>query len=125
MAPDNGRVNRINKLIINPWTGPTECGWFDCWQRAREGYTVRMHEHSANVPCRWVEQSDGSLGRHAFYNFCSAWCRALFLSSTGFHARETAARNRGQIFGMYPEGMKQGRYGGLARPVQRRVKAST
>ena len=110
MQPDNGRVNRVNKLIMNPWTGPTECGWADCWNQAREGYAVRMHEHPRHVGCWTVDQSYGMLGRHAFYNFCSQHCARYWVLSSGVYAHETAARNHGLIYGMAAPGDKLGRY---------------
>ena len=110
MAPDSGNVNRVNKLIINPWTGPTYCGWHNCDQLAREGWTVRLHEHPKGIRCSTVEQSFGLYGRHAFYNFCSDWCRDYWMLCTGAQAHETAARNNGKIFGMAAPGRKLGRY---------------
>ena len=110
MQLDNGLVNRTNKLIINPWTGPTECGWSDCWDRAREGYDVRMHEHPRWIPCSWVDQAGGVYGRHAHYNFCSERCARYWVLSSGLYAHETAARNNGLVYGMAGPGDKLGRY---------------
>ena len=110
MAPDNGRVNRTNKLIVNPWTGPIECCWADCWNQAREGYSVRMHEHMRRVSCSTVDQSYGMYGRHTFYNFCSPRCARYWVLSSGLYAHETAARNNGLIYGMAAPGDKLGRY---------------
>lgn len=110
MAPDNGLVNRVNKYIVNPWTGPTECGWADCWEKAREGYAIRLHEHPPRVSCTTVDQSYGMFGRHAHFNFCSARCARYHALSMGWAAHETAARNNGLIYGMAAPGDKLGRY---------------
>lgn len=110
MAPDNGRVNRVSRLIVNPDTGPVDCCWSDCWNKARDSYTMRFHEHVRTVPCSWVEQGGGMYGRHAFYTFCSARCGRYFALSMGWSAHETAARNNGLIYGMAAPGDKIGRY---------------
>lgn len=110
MSPDAGNVNRVNKLIVNPWTGPTYCGWHTCDELAREGWGVRTHEHPWRFRCSDVDQAGGLMGRHAHYNFCSDWCRDYWLGSSGLMAHETAARNGGKIFGMAAPGRKLGRY---------------
>lgn len=118
MAPDNGRVNRVNKLIMNPWTGPTTCGWADCYKRATVIWSVRMHEHVDRVPCHWVEQAGGALGRHAMYNFCSEECLMFWVGSSGENAHETAARNNGKIYGMRPKGINPHLYSVPERRVR-------
>lgn len=120
MAPDSGRVNRVNKLIINPWTGPTTCCWDTCDKRATVIWSVRMHEHRPDIPCSDVEQAFGLLGRHAHYNFCSEACLMYWVGSSGQHAHETAARNGGRIYGMRPAGINPG----LFRAPERRVRAT-
>lgn len=110
MAPDNGRVNRVSKLIINPDTGPIYCCWDTCDQLARTIYPLRLHEHPLHVPCDWVEQGRGALGRHAYYTFCSEGHRRYWLVSSGLRASETAARNNGKIYGMAETGYKIGRF---------------
>jgi len=102
MAPDNGRVNRVSKLVVNPDTGPIYCCWADCGQRARSSYVMRTHEHPRTWPCE--------AGRHAFYTFCSPRCGRYFALSMGWAAHETAARNNGLIYGMAAPGDKLGRY---------------
>ena len=102
MAPDNGRVNRVSRLIVNPWTGPVDCCWSDCWNLARDIWPLRVHEHPPRWPCE--------AGQHAVYTFCSERCRDYFLWSSGWRAHETAARNGGRIYGMAPEGSKLGRF---------------
>lgn len=110
MAPDNGRVNRTSKLIVNPWTGPVDCCWDDCWNLARDIWPIRLHEHPLHVPCHTVDASQGLWGRHAFMTFCSEKCRDYWLWSSGWRAKDTAARNNGRIYGMAPPGQKIGRF---------------
>ena len=110
MGPDNGRVNRVSKLVVNPWTGPIECCWDDCWNKARDSYIMRFHEHTPAVPCSWVEQAGGQLGRHTFYTFCCREHADFWAACSGSNAHETAARNRGQIYGQASTGNKIGRF---------------
>lgn len=109
MTPDNGKVNRVSKLIVNPDTGPVYCCWDTCDRRARQTWSIRMHEHSPRTPCSWVDQAGGGLGRHTFYTFCSKGHADYWAYCSGGFAHEAAARNRGQIYGMAPEGAKIGR----------------
>jgi len=107
LAPSNGRVNRVEKLIINLDTAmPLSCGWADCEKRARTPYQVRTHEHRGDVSCRAVNESGGEYGRHASYAFCSERCRTYWLANSGSQAYRTAAENRGRIWGQLPAGMK-------------------
>ena len=110
MAPDNGKVNRVSKLVVNPDTGPITCCWDDCWNRARTLWPLRTHEHHPRIPCDWVDQAGGMYGRHAWYTFCSEQCRRYWMLSSGWRAHETAARNNGRIYGMAAPGDKLGRY---------------
>ena len=99
MSPANGRVNRVEKLIINLDTAmPLSCAWDECDRRARTPYQVRTHEHPAHWDCR--------IGRHSVYAFCADRHRQYWLNSSGRRAHETAARNRGLIYGQLPEGMR-------------------
>src|SRR5215469_7155340 len=98
MAPDNGKVNRVSKLIVNPWTGPIDCCWSDCWERARSTWTIRFHEHSPRLRC------DSPFAQHSNMTFCSEQHLLYFAHSSGWRAHELAARNRGLIHGQAPEG---------------------
>jgi hypothetical protein len=104
MAPDNGRVNRTSKLIVNPWTGPILCCWDTCDRLARDIWPVRLHEHPPHWPCDYP----GS--QHTFMTFCSARCRDYWLWSSGWRAKVLAAENNGRIYGMAPKGSKIGRF---------------
>jgi hypothetical protein len=106
MTPDNGRVNRVSKLIINPDTGKVPCCWDTCDRPARQSYIMRFHEHPLQVPCAWVDQAGGSLGRHYHYTFCSPGHGRYFALCMGWAAHETAARNHGQIFGYLQPGVR-------------------
>lgn len=103
MAPPSNRVNRVAKLIVNPDTGPIDCCWADCWNRARDIWTIRFHEHARSLRC------DSPFAQHSNMTFCSQQHADYFAHSTGWRAHELAARNRGLIFGMAPEGSKIGR----------------
>jgi hypothetical protein len=109
MAPPSNRVNRVAKLVVNPWTGPIDCCWSDCWNKARTIYPLRTHEHRPSVPCAWVDQAGGALGTHSHYTFCSEQHLRYFLLCSGMNAHETAARNQGKIYGMAGPGEKIGR----------------
>jgi hypothetical protein len=110
MAPDNGRVNRTSKLIVNPWTGPVECCWDDCWELARNIWPIRLHEHPLHVPCDLVDAAGGDLGRHAIMSFCSEGHRDYWLWCSGWRAKVLAAENGGLVYGMAPKGSKIGRF---------------
>lgn len=101
MAPDNGRVNRVSKLIVNPWTGPVECCWADCWNLARQTWDIRIHEHSRSIPC------GSPFAQHAHYTFCSQGHADFWFASSGLQAHDTAARNQGRILGMHSPGMRR------------------
>lgn len=109
MMPDNGKVNRVAKLIVNPDTGPIYCCWDECDKRSTMIWSVRLHEHSKGFPCGWVDQAGGALGRHAMMTFCSEPHLLYWVSCSGSRAHELAARNRGRIYGQLPEGAKKGR----------------
>lgn len=109
MAPDNGRVNKVSRLIVNPWTGPITCCWDECDKRASSIWSIRLHEHRPEVSCSDVEQGFGLFGRHAFMTFCCEAHLLYWAGCSGWRAHETAAWNRGQIYGMAPEGSKIGR----------------
>lgn len=98
MAPDNGRVNRVSKLIVNPDTGPIYCCWDTCDRRSRQTWTIRVHEHAKGLPC------DHPLSRHANYTFCSQAHADYWGSCSGWNAHELAAYNQGRIYGMHSEG---------------------
>jgi hypothetical protein len=101
MAPDNGRVNRVAKLIINPQTGPIPCCWDTCDKPARSIYVMRVHEHAAIIPCE--------AGQHAHYSFCSPHHGRYFAMCMGWSAHETSARNGGNIYGYLQPGSRHGR----------------
>ena len=103
MQPDNGRVNRVSRLIVNPDTGPIDCCWSDCWNLARSTWTIRFHEHPPSIRC------ESPFAQHSNMTFCSQQHADYFAWSTGWRAHETAARNQGRILGMAPEGSKLGR----------------
>lgn len=109
MMPDSGKVNRVSKLIINPDTGPVYCCWDTCDRRARQTWSIRLHEHPLSVPCSDVEQAYGTLGRHTHFTFCCREHADYWAACSGAMAHETAARNRGQIYGMHSAGSKLGR----------------
>jgi hypothetical protein len=96
-------VNRVERLIINLDTAmPLSCAWDDCPNRARTPYQVRVHEHAGVIRC-----DDPWYARHAHYAFCGERCKAYWLANTGHAAKDTAARNRGLIYGQLPPGMKR------------------
>jgi hypothetical protein len=95
-------INRVERLIINLDTQmPLSCAWDDCPKRARTPYQVRVHEHADEYKC------DDPVSRHAHYAFCSEKCKMYWLNATGANAHDSAYRNRGQIYGMLPAGMKR------------------
>jgi hypothetical protein len=104
MAPDNGRVNRVSRLVVNPWTGPIPCCWDECDKLATTAWPVRLHEHPVHWPCDYP----GS--QHAFMTFCSEGHRDFWLWSSGWRAKVLAAENNGRIYGMAPKGSKIGRF---------------
>lgn len=109
MAPDSGRVNRVSRLIVNPWTGPIVCCWDECDKRASSIWSIRLHEHPLHIACSDVEQGLGLFGRHAFMTFCSQAHLLYWAGCSGANAHETAARNGGRIYGQAPAGSKIGR----------------
>ena len=121
MQRDNGKVNRVAKLIINPDTGPIYCCWDECDKRATVIWSVRLHEHPKHVPCGWVDQAFGDLGRHTMMTFCSQTHLLYWVSCSGSRAHELAARNQGRIYGQLPAGAKQTR---LHVAPQRRVRTT-
>jgi hypothetical protein len=104
MAPDNGRVNRVARYIINPDTGPIPCCWDTCDRRALTIWPLRTHEHPPHWPC------DHPYAQHSHYTFCCDQHRRYWLLSSGWRAHETAARNNGQIYGYLWPGEKIGRF---------------
>ncbi len=96
-------INRVERLIINLDTAmPLSCAWDDCPKRARTPYQIRVHEHLGSCASEQAQY-----GRHAIYAFCSERCKAYWLASTGFSARDLAARNQGRIYGQLPPGLKR------------------
>jgi hypothetical protein len=92
MSPANGRVNRVERLMINMDTAlPMQCSWPECERRARTPYQVRTHEHPVNWKC--------DFGRHSHMVFCSEYCLLYWVRGSGAHAHETAARRGGRIWG--------------------------
>lgn len=101
-------ANRVERLIINLDTAmPLSCAWDDCPNRARTPYQIRVHEHLRSVSCMVVNEGGGSYGRHTHYAFCSDSCKDYWLANTGRTATDTAARNRGLIYGQHSAGMKR------------------
>jgi len=102
LAPSNGRVNRVEKLLINLDTAlPLSCAWADCGRRARTPYQVKVCEHNGRCASEAARH-----GRHSNYAFCSDRCRTYWLANSGSQAHRTAAENRGRIWGQLPAGMK-------------------
>jgi endogenous inhibitor of DNA gyrase (YacG/DUF329 family) len=102
LAPSSGRVNRVEKLIINLDTAmPLSCAWDDCAKRARTPYQVKVCEHNGRCGSEAARH-----GRHSSYAFCSDRCRTYWLANSGSRAHRTAAENRGRIYGQLPAGMK-------------------
>lgn len=107
MAPDSGRVNRVERLIISMDTSmPLLCAWDTCDRRARTSYQVRTHEHPGGVRCSDVNAAGGELGRHVVYAFCSDGHRDYWTASTGDAAKDLADRNRGRIAGQHSPGQR-------------------
>jgi hypothetical protein len=101
------QVNRVEKLIINLDTAMAlSCAWDDCPKRARTPYQIRVHEHPVHVSCSLVAAGGYEGGRHANYAFCSERCKTYWLANSGKRAGQTAAENRGRIYGQLPAGMK-------------------
>jgi len=93
---------RVERLMINLDTMmPMVCGWDECDRRARTPYQVRLHEHTGRC-----SSEQAQYGRHAHYVFCSERHLLYWVSQSGANAHETAARNRGQIYGMLPAGLR-------------------
>ena len=106
-APSNGRVNRVERLIINLDTAmPMVCSWDECDKRARTPYQVRCHEHLPQFGCSYVDAGLAGGGRHALYAFCCEGHLLYWVNASGKHAHESAAWHRGQIYGMKPEGLR-------------------
>ena len=91
------QINRVERLIINLDTAMAlSCAWDDCTKRARTPYQVRTHEHPPHWGC--------DIGRHSIYAFCSDNCKDFWLANSGIRAHDTAARNRGRIYGQHSAG---------------------
>lgn len=101
MQPSSG--NRGVKYIVNPWTGPIDCCWSDCWNRALDIWSIRMHEHARSIPC------NSPFAQHAVYTFCSQSHADYWAASSGWRAHDTADRHRGRIWGNHSAGMRNGR----------------
>ena len=98
-SPSNGRVNRVEKLIINLDTAtPLTCAWDTCTRPARTPYQVRTHEHPGSMSCDY--------GQHMIYAFCSDGHRDYWTASSGMSARDLADRNQGRIAGMHSPGQR-------------------
>ena len=93
------QINRVERLIINLDTAMAlSCAWDDCPKRARTPYQVRAHEHPPHWNCH--------IGRHSVYAFCSESCKDYWLACMGVRAEDTAARNRGLVYGQHSAGMR-------------------
>jgi hypothetical protein len=93
---------RVERLIINLDTMmPMVCGWDECDRRARTPYQVRVHEHVGRCGSKIAQY-----GRHSHYVFCSERHLLYWVTATGGHAHEAAARNQGRIYGQLPEGLR-------------------
>ena len=102
MSPANGRVNRVEKLIINLDTAlPLMCAWDECDKRARTPYQVMQHEHAGAC-----NSEIARYGRHTRYAFCSERHRLYWLNASGPNAHRAAAENRGRIYGQLPAGIR-------------------
>lgn len=102
MSPANGRVNRVEKLIINLDTAlPLTCNWDECDRRARTPYQVVQHEHAGTCTSEVAQW-----GRHVRYAFCSEGHRLYWLNASGPNAHRAAAENRGRIYGFKPAGVR-------------------
>ena len=102
LAPSSGRVNRVEKLIINLDTVmPLTCNWDDCDKRARTPYQVVQHEHAGTCNSEVARH-----GRHTRYAFCCEGHRLYWLAASGPNAQRTAAENRGRIYGNKPAGLR-------------------
>lgn len=102
MSPDNGRVNRVERLIINMDTAlPMVCGWAECDKRARTPYQIRTHEHAGSC-----NSAVAQYGRHAHYVFCCERHLLYWAHSSGWRANDLAARNHGRIWGNLPPGSR-------------------
>jgi hypothetical protein len=102
-------INRVAKLIINlDTTMASMCAYRQCSdRRARSIYQIRMCEHQP-VKCSLVDNPPPGqyFGRHMWFAFCSESCMDFHLAELGNRAKDTAARNRGQIGGMHSPGMR-------------------
>ena len=115
-------ANHRKRIIVHD-TGGTYgvCGWDECDNYATSLHQVRMHEHVtgrrlwSGPEHGWISPRDICdavdagvlLGRHMWMAFCSDRHKNYWTYSTGAQAHEAAARNRGQIYGQLPEGMKR------------------
>ena len=102
MSSSNGRVNRVERLIINLDTAlPLVCNWDECDRRARTPYQVRAHEHAGTCNSEVAQH-----GRHTIYAFCSERHRLYWIYASGENAHRAAAENRGRIYGQLPAGVR-------------------
>lgn len=93
---------RVERLMINLDTMmPMMCGWDECDKRARTPYQVRVHEHAGRCGSEVAQQ-----GRHSHFVFCSERHELYWLAACGPRAAQTAAENRGRIYGQLPAGLR-------------------
>jgi len=93
---------RVERLMINlDTTLPMTCAWAECDKRARTPFQVRLHEHAGTCSSEVAQY-----GRHAHYVFCCERHLLYWAHSTGWRARELAARYGGRSWGFLPPGSR-------------------
>lgn len=93
---------RLHRKIINHDQAGRKvlCAWADCDRDAFSMHEVRTHEHARIIDC------NSPMARHITYAFCTDRHRMYWLASSGAMAKDTEARNNGNIAGMLPPGYK-------------------